>query len=984
MGQLTAPAADLWADSVFATLSEDERIAQLMVIRTSAPGKDGKAIFYDDVVDNLVKKYNVGGVCLFQGTPMEQAALLNRIQKLSRIPIMVTVDAEWGLGMRFAGVKSFPYQLTMGATNDAELVYRVGKAMADQCRRMNIHVNYAPVVDINNNPKNPVIGYRSFGENREKVALYGTRIMLGMQDNGIMACAKHFPGHGDVDVDSHYDLPIINKTTAQLDSLELYPFKAVFKAGIASVMVAHLSIPAIDNTANRATSLSYNNVTKLMREELGYNGLTFTDALEMKGVAKFFPSGEAAVESLIAGNDMLCLPGDVPQTIQTIKKAIIDGKLSWDNVNNKCRRVLISKYEYVNGKTGDINTVNLEKDLNSQVSVLRKAVAEKALTLLQMEAGWKPLNRDAENVILVQVGGRSEGALATSMRARGAKVFLVSFSGGGSAEAIKAAKKNPVERVIVSVQGLGRNPATNFGLGDTVIQTINTLAGMKGSTMVLLGNPYALGALGKADFKSIAVAYEDDAIFQNTAYDWLTGILQAEGTLPVSIGKWTAGQGMVGHASIPRAEPATMGMNPKILAKIEAIAQQGIDSAAYPGCVVTVLRKGAIVYQQSFGYTTYDQTEPAGISTVYDMASVTKTSATTMAVMKLYENGLLDLDAPVSNYLPWLKGSDKADITIKNMLLHQSGLVSFIPFYKEVIEANGAPKKKWFASKKTGKFSIPVTEKLFMNRHWQDTMYSRIKTSKLTPIGTKYVYSDNNFILLAQVVKNITGKTIDQYVSEVFYQPLGLATTGFKAYQSFDHRQIAPTEHEKIFRRGLLWGYVHDPGAAMFGNVAGHAGLFSNATDLAGLYQMALNGGKLGSVNLLKKETIVDFTSYHSDISRRGYGFDKPEKGNDTLPSVKQYPAAYVSPSTYGHTGYTGIGVWVDPSYDLVYLFFSNRVHPDGGENLKLSRMNIRSRIQDVIYESMGTTYDFTGYFSLGNCCNPEYYNRRPFASMGW
>ena len=957
VGQLTAPAADLWADSVFATLSEDERIAQLMVIRTSAPGKDGKAIFYDDLVDNLVKKYNVGGVCLFQGTPLEQASLLNRIQKLAKTPIMVTVDAEWGLGMRFAGVKSFPFQLTMGATNDAELVYRVGKAMADQCRRMNIHVNYAPVVDINNNPKNPVIGYRSFGENREKVALYGTRIMLGMQDNGIMACAKHFPGHGDVDVDSHYDLPIINKTIAQLDSLELYPFKAVFKAGIASVMVAHLSIPAIDNTANRATSLSYNNVTKLMREELGYNGLTFTDALEMKGVAKFFPSGEAAVESLIAGNDMLCLPGDVPTTIEAIKKAIADGKLSWNNVNNKCRRVLISKYEYVNGKTGEINTVNLEKDLNKQVPVLRKAVAEKALTLLQMEAGWKPLSRDAKDIILVQVGGRSESALAMSMRARGAQVFMVSLTGNGGKDAIKAAKKKSIERVIVSVQGLGRNPATNFGLGDTAIQTINTLATMDGSTMVLLGNPYALGALEKAAFKNIAVAYEDDAVFQNTAYDWLSGILQAEGTLPVSIGKWTAGQGIVGHASIPRAEPGSMGMNPQILAKIETIAQQGIDSAAYPGCVVTVLRKGALVYQQSFGYTTYEQTEPVGISIVYDMASVTKISATTMAVMKLYENGLLDLDAPISKYLPWLKKSDKADITIKNMLLHQSGLVSFIPFYREVLDANNVPKRKWFASHKKGKYKIPVTEKLYMKRRWQDTMYNRIKTSKLTPTGTKYVYSDNNFILLAQVVKNITGKTLDQYVRETFYKPLALATTGFKAFQSFDLRQIAPTENEKTFRRGLLWGYVHDPGAAMFGNVAGHAGLFSNATDLASLYQMALNGGKLGSVTILKEETIDKFTSYNSDISRRGYGFDKPEKGNDTLPAAKQYPAAYVSPATYGHTGYTGIGVWVDPTYDLIYLFFSNRVHPDGGDNLKLSKMNIRSRIQDVIYESMRTPF---------------------------
>jgi CubicO group peptidase (beta-lactamase class C family) len=460
--------------------------------------------------------------------------------------------------------------------------------------------------------------------------------------------------------------------------------------------------------------------------------------------------------------------------------------------------------------------------------------------------------------------------------------------------------------------------------------------------------------LDKANFRTLAVAYEDDAVFQGVAYDWLTGLFKAEGTLPVSIGKYRAGQGILGQVALRRVAPQTMGLDPKVLAKIEMVARQGIDSAAYPGCVVTVLRKGNLVYQQSFGYTTYEQNEAVGASTVFDLASVTKISATTMAVMKLYEEGKLNLDAPVGQYLPWLKGSGKENITIKNMLLHQSGLVSFIPFYREVLDTTGTPKKKWFASKSKRKFRVPVTEKLFMRRRWQDTMYSRIKTSKLIEQATKYIYSDNNFILMAQVVKSITGKTIDEYAAENFYRPLGLATTRYKAFEAFDHRQMAPTENEKQFRQGLLWGYVHDPGAAMFGNVAGHAGLFSNATDLATLYQMALNGGKLGSVTLLQKPTIDLFTGYNSSISRRGYGFDKPEKGNDTMAIEKRYPAAFISPATYGHTGYTGTCVWVDPANDLIYIFLSNRVHPMGGDNLKLSRMNIRSRIQDIVYESMG------------------------------
>lgn len=947
------PSAVRWADSVFGTLTEDERIAQLMVIRTSSPGKDGKALFYDSLTDVLVSKYNVGGVCLFQGTPLEQAALLNRIQKMAKTPIMVTVDGEWGLGMRFAGIRSFPYQLTMGAINDAELVYRVGRAMAEQCRRMNIHVNYAPVVDINNNPMNPVIGYRSFGENREKVAAYGVRIMQGLQDFGVMACAKHFPGHGDVNVDSHYDLPVIAKSIQQLDSLELYTFNALFRAGVGSVMVAHLSIPAIDNTANKPTSLSYSNVTGLMRNRMGYAGLTFTDALEMKGVAKYYPGGEAAVESLVAGNDMLCLPADVPATIEAVKKAIAANKLSWADVNQKCIRVLIAKYQYVAGRTGTIDTTNLERDLNMQVPVLRKAVAEKALTVLQQSPGQKPLPEDATDVLHVQVGGREEGALAGLLRARGAKVVLMGLNGSGSAEVLKAANSKSIKQVMVTVQGLGRNPATRFGLGDTALQAIESLAQTANSTLVLMGNPYALGVLDKAPFENITVAYEDDPVFQGVVYDWLTGLFQAEGTLPVSVGKYKAGQGITAGVALQRAAPESMGMNAKVLSGIEAVARQGIDSAAYPGCVVTVLRKGKIVYQQNFGYTTYERTEPVGNSTVFDLASVTKISATNMAVMKLYEEGKLDLEAPVGKYLPWLNGSGKEGITIKNMLMHQSGLVSFIPFYREVIDSTGTPLKKWFSQKRKRKYRIPVTEKLFMRGRWNDTLYSRIKTSKQIEQGTKYVYSDNNFILLAEVVKAITGKPIDAYAAETFYRPLGLATTRYKAFEAFDHRQMAPTENEKQFRQGLLWGYVHDPGAAMFGNVAGHAGLFSNATDLATLYQMTLNGGKLGSVTLLQKNTVDLFTAYNSSISRRGFGFDKPEKGNDTLAVEKRYPASYPSPQTYGHTGYTGTCVWVDPQYDLVYIFLSNRVHPMGGENTKLARMNIRGRIQDIIYESM-------------------------------
>ncbi|RYY63911.1 MAG: serine hydrolase, partial [Chitinophagaceae bacterium] len=344
----TADPAKNWVDSVYKTLSNEEKIAQLMVVRLSTiDGKTKQVTFYEDQVSDLIKKYNIGGICVFQGSPVKQATIINKMQAQAKTPILMCIDGEWGVGMRMIdSVLPLPRQMMMGAMQDPSVVYQYGKLVGEQCKRVGIQVNYAPVVDVNNNPNNPVINDRSFGEDKYKVANFGIQYMKGMQDVGVMACAKHFPGHGDVDVDSHYDLPVINKTVAQLDSLELYPFRQIFKAGIGSVMVAHLYIPAIDNTANRATSLSPQNITGLMRNELGYQGLTFTDALEMQGVKKFFPDGEASVQSLIAGNDMLCLPGDVPVSIEKIKEAIKGGRLSWADIEMHCKKVLLAKYQY--------------------------------------------------------------------------------------------------------------------------------------------------------------------------------------------------------------------------------------------------------------------------------------------------------------------------------------------------------------------------------------------------------------------------------------------------------------------------------------------------------------------------------------------------------------------------------------------------------------------------------------------------------------
>lgn len=950
------PAADRWVDSVFKTLSPEEKIAQLMIIRMSSPGTNGGgAVFYDSLVEVLVRKYNIGGLCLFQGRPEQQAAMINRFQGMSKTPLMICVDGEWGLGMRFEGVKSLYRQMMLGAVQDASIPYQYGRLVGEQCKRIGIQVNYAPVVDINNNPDNPVINDRSFGEDKYKVAAYGVAYMKGMKDLGIMGCAKHFPGHGDVAVDSHLDLPVINKTRAQLDSLELYPFKEMFKAGVGSVMIAHLYIPAIDNTANRATSLSYNNVTKLLKKDLKYDGITFTDALEMQGVAKFFPDGEASVQSLIAGNDMLCLPGDVAGAIEKIKAAVKKRKLKWKQLDAHVRKVLYAKYMTGLHEFKPVEFYHLTDDLNSRVDDMNKIIAENAITLLRNDdpTVFPFISNKKQRVAYVGFGLKEDNLFAQRMREDyKAHVYYFDYT----LDSVKAMAnlellKGRYDVVILGMHNYSRRPANNFGLSIASRWLLKQIQQQFKTVTMAFGNPYAIKDL--CDSKVLLACYEDDNIIQQAAADMLSGKLSPKGKLPVSVcGEFKYGSGIVAEKMMPLVPPKELGFKEEKFVYIDSVIKDGIRQQAYPGAVLLVAKDGKIAYEKSYGFTTYEHKQPVYTSTIYDMASVTKIMATTLCVMKLYEEGKLDINKTIGDYLSWVKGSDKEKLLIKDVLLHQAGLKAWIPFFKETVDTTHGD----FASNSIYNYrpdknhGVRVAQNMYMRNDWIDTMYNRILESPLGSQG-KYVYSDNDFIFLGKIVESISGKTLDQFAKENFYDKLHLNYTGFKPAERFPLNYIAPTENEKGFRAQLLWGDVHDPGAAMFGGVAGHAGLFSNAEDLAVLAQLLLNGGSFNDQQFLKKETIEFFSAYHSDSSRRGYGFDKPEK--DNISRKDPYPCLSASPLTIGHTGYTGTCIWIDPKYNLTYIFLSNRVNPLGGENTKLLKLSVRSKVQEALYEAL-------------------------------
>jgi beta-N-acetylhexosaminidase len=944
------PAASAWVDSVFKSLSDQEKIAQLMVIRAhSNLGPEHVA-----QVTEQIQKYNVGALCFFQGGPVRQANLTNFYQSIAKTPLMITIDGEWGLGMRLDSVIKFPYQLTLGALNNESVIYEMGKAVGEQMKRIGVHVNYAPVVDINNNPNNPVIGYRSFGEDKYKVAKFGVAYMQGMQDIGIMACAKHFPGHGDVDVDSHLDLPVINKNMDQLESVELYPFKQLFKNGVGSVMIAHLSIPAIDNTANLPTSLSKKNVTGVLRDKLDFEGLTFTDALEMKGVSKYFPAGEAAVQALIAGNDMLCLPENVPDAINAIEEAIRKKRLKWKDIDEKVKKVLLAKYQLGLSKPQFVDTTNLLNDLNAKTDAIRAQVARNTITVIKNNAGMLPMMHTA-GIAYVGIGANEMTVFGNRLNHElNADTYLLSYKDSTErlTQILDSVRTKKYDKLIVGIHNFSLRPANNYGISQTAMALWDSLQSNTTATFVF-GNVYASQNFYNAN--TLVAMHQDDDITQNAAADFVEGKLASTGTLPVTIGSNSYGSGIVINRFIPT------GTSPAWLV-IDSIVYDGLAKKAFPGCEVLAVQDGEIKYHKAFGKYEFDpKSKPVNLESIYDLASVTKISATTVALMKLYEQGKFDLNKTLGDYLPFTRGTDKAGLKVTDVLLHQAGLNPYISFYRETIDTiSGLPSPAFYNEERTDQYTIPVARNLWLRKDYNDSMLKKIVTSKLGPEG-KYVYSDNDFILLGKVVEYISGMPLDQYVQQTFYTPLGMVTTGFNPWRRFGLERVVPTEEEKYFRRQILHGYVHDEGAAMFGGVSGHAGLFSNAYDLSMLYQMLLNGGELNGQRFLKPETIELFTAYHSDVSRRGYGFDKPEK--DNAGRKEPYPSALASPQTFGHTGFTGTCVWVDPHSKLVYVFLSNRVYNTRANNL-LGQMNIRGKIQDAIYKALAaesTKYEIRG-----------------------
>ena len=955
-----------WVDSVMDKLSFKEKVGQLFIY-TIAPVDTKRNL---ELLREVIDTYKVGGLLFSGGKMQNQVELTNRAQRQAKVPLMITFDGEWGLAMRLRGMPVFPRNMVLGCIRDNRLLYEYGREVARQCRQIGVQVNFAPVADGNINPKNPVINTRSFGEDPIQVADKVIAYASGLESGGVLSVCKHFPGHGDTDVDSHKALPVLPFTRERLDSVELYPFKEAIRAGLGGMMVGHLQVPVIEPIGGLPSSLSRNVVYDLLTDELAFKGLIFTDALAMKGVAG---NGNVSLQALKAGNDMVLSPRNLKEEIPAVLEAIEKGELTREDIESKCRKVLTYKYVLGLKKKSYVQLSGLEQRINSpQTRDLVRRLNLAAVTVLNNKNHILPLHTDKEQTIaLLEVGDPGETDALAKQLSR--YTFLARFSlRANQPEGVNQRLRDSLsayKRIIVAVSEQRLASYQSFFAKFVPESPVIYLFFTPGKMMLQIQR-----AVAHASAVVLGHSYNSDV--QRQVADVLFAKASADGQLSASLGElFPTGAGVTITPKTPlHFVPEEYGLSSVHLKRIDSIALDGVRQGAYPGCQVVVLKNGHIMFDKAFGTYTGKGSPRVESTSIYDLASLSKTTGTLLAIMKLYDKGRFNLTDKISDHLPFLQRTDKKDITIQEILYHQSGLPSWIPFYQEAIDKDSYDgrlfsarkdahhplrlgttswanpkfkfKSEYVSSVKTGDYIVQICDSLWLNRSFRKVIEEKIAEAPLKQ--KRYVYSDVGFILLGMLVEQLAGMPMEVYLQREFYEPMGLEHTGYLPLRRFAKSEIVPSNKDLFLRKEILQGFVHDEASAFFGGLAGNAGLFSTARDVARVYQMLLNGGEIDGQRYLSKETCQLFTTETSKISRRGLGFDKPDADDP-----KKGNCAPAAPAeVYGHTGFTGTCAWVDPVNELVYVFLSNRIYPDV-TNRKLNQLHIRERIQGAIYDAM-------------------------------
>ena len=936
----------IWVDSIYSSMTLKEKVGQLFVIQAfSNKNKNHK-----DNIINIIKNNNIGGIIFSKGSAHKQVDLTNDFQSESSIPLLIGMDAEWGLNMRLDSTFSFPWNMTLGAIKDNNLIRQVGRSIADHCKRIGVNFNFAPVVDINTNPDNPIIGNRSFGESTQNVSSKSLNFMRGQQEMNILSSAKHFPGHGDTSTDSHKTLPFISHDKKRILKTELKPFKTLINNGLESVMIAHLEVPSLEKTKGLPSTLSYSIVTSLLKNTLGFKGLIITDALEMKGLSNFKSKGNLDMLAFKAGNDVLLMSANVSEGIKAIVDEYNLGEISEERLSYSVKKILKAKYKVGLNNFLPISKSNIYNDLNSlENKLLNEELVEKAITVVKNNVNILPIKNLKNSIGYLNFGNDNYMDFFDELT-KYSKIDNLDEIDILKTESTSFIESN-YKTIIIGVHANSETPWKSYNLKKEEIIFINRISKKVNVILNIFGSPYMLNRFKNIkNINGIIISYQNSKVFQKKSAQLIFGAIESTGILPVSIGKlFSTGQGLELNKinRLSYGLPESVNLSSEKLNKIDSLAQIAIDSSMTPGVQILVAKDGKVIYDKNFGYLTYKKKQRVNHNTIYDIASLTKILVTLPIVMKMVEQGKLSLDTKLKEIIPQYINSNKSDKTIKEVLSHFANLKSWIPFYKSTLDTvNKRPNPLYYKKSFSHEYNIKVTENLYLLSSFKDSININIKNSELN--NDKYKYSDLPYYILKEYIENYYSSDLSSIIDSQMYNKMGLTHSSFFPKEINSLENIAPTEIDDYFRFQEIRGTVHDMGAAMQGGIGGHAGLFSNVNDVAKIMQMFIQDGDYGGERYLNKSTINLFNKcyYCNEDNRRGVGFDKPQIKDDGP------TCGCVSMNSFGHSGWTGTYTWADPDEKIVYVFLSNRSYPNSVEN-KLLKNNIRTDIQKLIYESI-------------------------------
>ena len=934
-----------WVEETYKKMSLDEKIGQLFMVSVFSSQIGTKNTEY---IKELIKKYHIGGIIFSKGGPKRQAKLTNEYQSLSKIPLFMSMDAEWGLAMRLDSTFAYPWNMTMGAVKDNKLIEKAGFRIGEHCKQLGMQFNFAPDVDINTNPANPIIGNRSFGEDKQNVALKGIAFSKGMQAAGVLGSAKHFPGHGDTSKDSHKTLPLIDFPANRLQDIEMYPFKELINNGIASVMVGHLNIPSLESKVGLPSSLSHHIITDILKTQLGFEGLVFTDALGMKGVSEYLPVGEVEVAAFLAGNDILLMPENIVKGFDAMKKAYLSKKISEERLAHSVKKILMAKYKVGLHNFVPLKVENIYQNLHTlEDDLLIEEIFENALTVAKNKDNLLPIkNLDKQRIAYVKFGNDSGWTFYSSLRKYADVAIIEPKSTEQLYKDVEA-----YQTIIIGLHKPDKTPWDAYKFTANELVWLENIAKKKKVILTIFTRPYALlNVSNLANIESIVISYQNHKIAQEKTAQLIFGAIEGKGVLPVSAHPELPVNTSISTPKIGRLGyglPESVGLNSKKLKAIDSIAQIVLNKRMAPGMQILVAKKGKIVYRKNFGTLDYNPNNTVKDNSIYDLASLTKILVTLPELMKLYAQESFNVNSTFSDLLPELKGTNKGGMKMMNVLSHYALFPSWIPFYLKTLDTQKKPLKEVYNNVKTDEFSVQVANNLFIKNDYINTIYKEIDNSELIK-KKKYLYSDLPYYYFKKYIERKANVSLSEAIQKDFYRSMGAYHLTYFPLQHFPLVNIAPSEVDNYFRRQEIRGYVHDQGAAMLGGVGGHAGLFGNADDVAKMMQMFLQKGYYGGEWYLQPQVVNLFNTcmFCSENNRRGLGFDKPQIEGEG-PTCGCVPM-----SSFGHTGFTGTYAWADPENEIVIVFLSNRTFPTAENNL-LIKESIRPKIQKVVYNSI-------------------------------